>query len=101
MFQRKQIIIETETKELLIIHQNRKSAYVAWCEECRTQSQWLNQVETAQLSILTAREIFRLAEAEEIHFQETPDGQMLVCLNSLALRHSKKPKNLISPKTKF
>ena len=101
MHQRKQIIIETETKELLIIHQNRKSACVAWCEECLRESQWLNPVETAHVSSLTAREIFRLAEAGEIHFQETPDGQMLVCLNSLALTHSKKPKNLISPKTRF
>ena len=45
--------------------------------------------EAAALLQTTAREIFRLTEAGEIHFLETETGALLVCGNSLVSENQK------------
>ena len=81
----KRTIIRTETKEILIVRQLSKSAYTDWCGECQKQVNWLSLVETTNKSGLSTREIFRLIEAGEIHFQEMPEGHPFICLNSPAI----------------
>jgi hypothetical protein len=49
---------------------------------------WLTPKEAAALSGLSEREIFRLADAGEIHVAETPDRFMHVCPAS-AMRRGK------------
>ena len=40
--------------------------------------------EAAILAHVSSRTIYRWVEAETIHFAETPDGLLLICLNSLS-----------------
>lgn len=47
----------------------------------------------AAASGLTVREIFRLVESGGVHFFETADGLMFVCLNSLKGSSQNKNKN--------
>ena len=39
--------------------------------------------EAAKRARVSTRAIFRLAEAGDVHFKETSDGLLLICLNSL------------------
>jgi hypothetical protein len=39
--------------------------------------------EAAKLAGISSRSVYRLVEAESIHFTETHDGLLLICLNSL------------------
>jgi hypothetical protein len=39
--------------------------------------------EASRLSSVSARSVYRLAEAGQVHFAETPDGLLLVCTASL------------------
>ena len=43
----------------------------------------LRPEEAAITAGVTVREINRWVEAETIHFDETPDGRLLICANSL------------------
>jgi hypothetical protein len=39
--------------------------------------------EAAAFAGLSQRAIFRLIESSQLHFTETPDGALLICVNSL------------------
>jgi hypothetical protein len=52
------------------------------CPTCGN-TRFVTPAEAARSSGETLREIFRRIEAAEIHFFETPDGELLVCLDSL------------------
>jgi hypothetical protein len=43
--------------------------------------------EAVMLTHVSARTIYRWVEAEKIHFAETSEGLLLICLNSLINRH--------------
>jgi hypothetical protein len=60
----------------------RRKAKIAWCDHCAAETLMLPPEEAAALLQTTARAIFRLTEAGEIHFLETESGALLVCRNS-------------------
>lgn len=76
---RRKITIETE--RLLVI--SRKKGAEAWCEGCKAQRKMVEPRDAAAISGLSARAIFRRVEADQLHFTETPDGALLICLDSL------------------
>jgi hypothetical protein len=39
--------------------------------------------EAAQLSFISSRLIYRLVEADELHYVETPENRLLICMDSL------------------
>lgn len=43
----------------------------------------LSVEEAARRARSTSRAIYRRVEANQLHFTETPEGALLVCLNSL------------------
>jgi len=43
----------------------------------------LGPEEAAAFARLSQRAIFRLIESNQLHFTETPDGILLICVNSL------------------
>lgn len=53
------------------------------CVHCGTPAHFVTLAEAARVSGESVREIFRRIEAAEIHFFETPEGALLVCLASL------------------
>ena len=53
------------------------------CAQCGGQGRMLTIDDAATVAGLKPRAVYRRIEAAEIHFTETPDGQLLVCLDSL------------------
>jgi hypothetical protein len=80
MKRRTEITIETE--RLLIIHR-RKPPARAWCPSCDVEVQMITADEAAQLSFISSRLIYRLVEADELHYVETPENRLLICMDSL------------------
>jgi len=79
---RKKATITIETERLLIL---RRSGRVdRWCAGCRAEVKMIGVEEAAAIAGLSQRKLFRLAEAGEIHFIETTQGQALFCLDSLS-----------------
>lgn len=73
--------IRVESERVLISH--RRHAASAWRAACRAQTQMLNQEEAAALAAVTPRTIYRWVEAGQLHFTESPEGRLLICLDSL------------------
>ena len=75
--------IIAETHKVLTI--KRGSRYQpAWCEECGKLVRMVTADEAAILAGVSSRAIYQLIEARELHFTETSDRVVLICLNSLA-----------------
>ncbi|MEW6207830.1 MAG: hypothetical protein AB1631_05645 [Acidobacteriota bacterium] len=74
------ITIETER---IFVLSRRGSAIERWCDGCGEQVFMLRPEEAAVLTGISTRAIYRLIEDGLIHFVETADGLLLVCLNSL------------------
>jgi len=79
---KKRITKITVERERVIISRRQRAAS-AWCAECRAQTQMLKPEEAAAVAAITPRTIYRWVEAGKLHFTESSDGWLLVCLNSL------------------
>jgi len=79
-------VITVETFQRTVVHSRRK-AQIAWCERCAAETEMLAPNEAAAYLQTTAREMFRLTEAGEIHYWETKTGALLICSNSLLIEN--------------
>jgi hypothetical protein len=79
---KKKTEITVETDQVLIIRQ-RRSGVRAWCDGCAQPVKLVTAEEAATVAGVSTRTIYRWVEAEKVHFTETPDGSLLICLNSL------------------
>lgn len=80
MKRRTEITIETER---LLIIRSRKTSAQAWCTSCDRQVHMITIDEAAQVAKVSSRLVYRLVEADELHFIETTDKRLLICVNSL------------------
>lgn len=80
--------ILVETDEVLHISGPSRS-HRCWCEECGEEAEMLLPEEAAAVLGTTVREIFRGAEAGEIHFKESIEGLMLICAGSWGTHRGK------------
>ena len=55
----------------------------AFCAACEAAARLVTVDEAAATLEMSSREIFRLTESGQIHFQETSRGLLLVCVASL------------------
>ena len=55
-----------------------------WCGVCAGPSRMLTPDEAAALAGVSPRTVYRWVEAARVHFAETPDGSLSVCLASLS-----------------
>ena len=76
--------ITIETERVLIIKQ-RKGRVLAWCPICARQVPMVKVDEAAALCRVSSRTIYRWVETDKVHFVETPQGGLLICLSSLAV----------------
>ena len=79
----KRIEITVETDEVWVIRRPGRLVR-AWCPTCGRQVGMVTPDEAAVVAGVSWRTMARWVEAEKVHFTETPDGLLLVCLNSLA-----------------
>lgn len=71
-----------ETERLLIIRR-RYQAVEEWCEGCGELGLMIRPDQAAAVTGVTLRGIFTRIENGSLHFRESPDGLILVCLTSL------------------
>ena len=81
---RKQIVITAEKHETFIIRQEPRGEVRAWCGACGEEIECLTVDQTVTLTGLSAREVFRLVEADGIHFSETAGGSLFICPRSVS-----------------
>lgn len=55
----------------------------AWCQECARTVRLVTAEEAARLINQSTRTVYRLVEERRLHYRETPNGSLLVCLDSL------------------
>jgi hypothetical protein len=79
----RRIEITVETDEVIVIRRLGRSV-TGWCGECGAQVEMVTAEEAACLAGVRWREMARRVEASRVHFAETPDGQMLICFNSIS-----------------
>ncbi len=75
--------IIAEKHELTVIRFASKESH--YCQNCQAETQHLIVAEMAQVMKLSEREVFRLAESEQIHSIETADGRLMVCIESIKI----------------
>ncbi len=80
MKRRTEITIETDR---VFVIRRRTVASAVWCQACGHPVDMATPNEAAALAGIRSRSIYRWVEAETIHFTESPDGMVLICLNSL------------------
>ena len=84
---RRRIEITVETDRIVVIRRAREKSVTVWCAACADESLMLTVDEAAMSLNLSAMTIFRRAEAGQLHWLETPTGQLLICRNSLLRNH--------------
>jgi excisionase family DNA binding protein len=82
---RTEIVIETE--RLLLLRDASRSLFL-WCDACRAEVRMLAPEEVASAAKVSVRTIYRWIEAEQLHFTETPGGELLICANSVPNQQS-------------
>lgn len=80
--------VTIETHELTIVRSGRfrtlpVSTQRGWCSACGQEVDLLTAEAAAEHCGISRREIYRRLERGELHFQETADSVVQVCLNSL------------------
>src|SRR6201995_2936893 len=74
--------ITIETQRTFIVRR-RPNFTNTFCTGCAALSNFASPEDAAQLTGGSAREIYRAIEIGQLHFIETDERQMQVCLNSL------------------
>lgn len=79
--------ITVEIEQIAVLRRNTGTVHL-WCNCCSAIVPMIRPEWAALLTQVTARMIYRQAEAGEVHFTETPEGALLICLDSLKnLKH--------------
>ena len=82
MKRRKKTEIIVERDQVLVIRKLDQRAR-RWCEECSELALMVSADHAASIAGFTSRDVYRQVETGQVHFSETSDGSLLVCLNSL------------------
>ena len=85
MSTKKRIEITVETDRLWFIRRRPSSlpAMSVCCARCPEPSEMVTAPEAAAVAGVDSRMIYLWVAAEALHFTETPEGLLLICLNSL------------------
>ena len=80
---KKRTEIAIEIDEVVFVKEFSNLSGMAWCAVCANEVVMVTPAQAAVIARLSVRDVNRRVEAGEVHFLETPDGQLLVCIDSL------------------
>ena len=80
---KRRVEITVEKHRRLVVRGSRERS-LGWCRQCHEGVLMLRPEEAAFTAGVTVRTVNRWVEAETVHFDETPDGRLLICANSVA-----------------
>ena len=78
--------ITVETERLLLVKRRGSSEQnlaQRWCAQCAAQVLWVAPETAATWLNVSHRTIYRWLETEPLHFTESAEGCVAICLNSL------------------
>jgi hypothetical protein len=75
--------VTTEKRRIVIINRSYISPQKI-CDHCYEPSGMITPEEAAALCNVSTRTVYRWLETSAVHFTETAEGMLLLCLNSLA-----------------
>ncbi|MGB7921885.1 MAG: hypothetical protein WCF57_01440 [Pyrinomonadaceae bacterium] len=75
-----------EITQLLVIRRRSGDSALSWCATCAKNVHMISTDNAAIIARQSTRTIYRWVEAGRLHFTEQPEGQLLICLDSLPLR---------------
>ena len=91
---KRNIQLTVETHQLLVINRTKGST-LGWCSECAGNVPLIKPEEAAVLAGVSPRTIYRRVEAGLVHFADSPEGWLLICLSSLLDESRNKPTPLL------
>ena len=80
---KRRVEITVEKHRRLVVRGGRERP-LGWCRLCDEGVLMLRPEEVAVTAGVSEREVNRWVEAETVHFDETPDGRLFICANSVA-----------------
>jgi hypothetical protein len=82
---KKRIIITVETERVLTLNWlgGPREPVPAWCAACGALAELVTPDAAAALARVSPRTIYRWVEADRLHFTETAEKRLLICLNSI------------------
>jgi len=83
MFFSRRTVITFEKLERSFYQLPGAEPLLAHCRQCHAEVSWLAPDQVVAMTGLTLREIFRLIESNTVHFDETPEGSLHICPNSV------------------
>ena len=85
MSTKKRTTITVETERVLIISRRvgRNSPPRAWCAECGALVELISPEVAAALARVSPRTIYRWVETDRLHFTDSTENTLLICLNSI------------------
>jgi len=83
---KKRTEVTIEIEEAVI--RSLKGPVVAWCPQCAENVRMLDAHEAAVAAGVSSRAIYCDVEAGRLHFVDTGDGTLVICLNSLGRAHA-------------
>jgi len=83
---KKRTHITVKSDQVLVIRRPGRNL-TAWCTECGSLVNMIAPEEAMAVAGVSSREIYRWVEAGRIHFLETSEGFLLICLDSLPCRN--------------
>lgn len=81
MAKKRKISISIETHRVVWLQNQRR--FRLQCSECGHETSMVSLEEAARLTHVSTREIYRWINSNRMHFTETSEGLLLVCLNEL------------------
>lgn len=74
-----------ETEESVVLRGSTdQCASLMWCPACRRHVDMVTPERAARIAGVSERTIYRWVEARKLHFAETSEGSLLICLDSLS-----------------
>ena len=77
------IEVSVERSETFTIRRQR-SISIRWCGDCEIEVRMADPESAARLFGLSIRSVYLAVETRGVHFIESADGALLVCLRSMA-----------------
>ena len=81
MKKRTEVTIELE--EIVLVTSGFARSGMAWCVGCANEVLMVTPAQAAVIARVSVRDINRRVEAGKVHFLETTEGSLLVCMSSL------------------
>jgi len=81
---RKRTEITIEVDEVIYLAKQPRPLPRLWCESCGNQSTMVTPRQASVMTGVTVRIVNRWVESDLVHFIETEDGLLLVCVSSLS-----------------